>query len=281
MKKAFLATLAVALVLSACGGDAASSDPISRDSDGNAALAAASAAKLPDLARALIPIEAIDPPDEADLVVEECGIHPVFPCVTTYFVIENRPLDVRRELLRRQAEEAGWRIVSESDEPSVTINLERPAYHARYVLEADNALLCKSGARCLAGMMLAVATEPTPLPQPSASEREGWSVVKRAFVASANEVCDEMQARMRAPEAIASALADGVAALSALRPPPEEEREIERILTSLRRLARAAKALTDDKGEDALPAAVAVAEFAKRFNEASSRYGLDACARLG
>lgn len=90
-----------------------------------------------------------------------------------------------------------------------------------------------------------------------------------------------MQERMRDPAAIATALDEGVAELSALTPPSGEEREVELILRPLRNLARAAEALTDDKGEDALPAAVAVAEFAKRFNEAASRYGLASCARLG
>lgn len=66
-----------------------------------------------------------------------------------------------------------------------------------------------------------------------------------------------MQERMRDPAAIATALDEGLAELSALTPPSGEEREVELILRPLRNLALAAEALTDDKGEDALPAAVA------------------------
>jgi hypothetical protein len=45
----------------------------------------------------------------------------------------------------------------------------------------------------------------------------------------------------------------------------------------LRNLAKAARALADEEGEDALPAAVGVGLFGKRFIEAASRYGLDKC----
>jgi hypothetical protein len=86
---------------------------------------------------------------------------------------------------------------------------------------------------------------------------------------------------MGAPDDIAPALADGLEKLSALDPPRGEEKRVKRVLQPLRILVRAAQALTDDQGEDALPAAVAAGEFTKRFDKAASRYGLDVCARLG
>jgi hypothetical protein len=277
---AFLATaVAVVLLASACGNDEVAHSTTGRQPEAEAALGEASAAELPNLARALIPSAAVDPPEGDELAVEECGIYPVFPCVSTYFVTEDLTLEERLVLLRRQAEAAGWRLVSERRSPA-TIDLARAGYRARYVLEAD-ALFCQSAARCLAGTMLTVAGRPTPLPQPSLDDREGWTTEKRAFVAAASTVCTEMQERMRDPGAIANALDEGLAELSALTPPAGEEREVDLILRPLRHLARAAAALTDDKGEDALPAAVAVGEFARRFNEVAIRYGLAACAQLG
>ena len=88
-------------------------------------------------------------------------------------------------------------------------------------------------------------------------------------------------ARMSDQDAIPAALADGLAQLSALQAPSSEADEVDAILQPLRKLARAAAALSDKKGEDVLPAAVALGEFTKRFDEAASRYGLDGCAKLG
>ena len=236
---------------------------------------------LPDLARALIPSEALDQAKEDELTVEDCGIQPVFPCVRAYFVTEGLDLDARLALVRRQARSAGWRIVSEQRDPGVIVEVQRGVHFGSYVLEREGLLPCKETARCIAGTMLTVAAPPTPLPEPSDAERASWSAEKNAFVEGANAICAKMQRRMIEPEEVAPALSDGLKELSALKPPAGEEDEIHRILRPLRNLARAADALTDDKGEDALPAAVGVGLFARRFNEAASRYGLDTCAALG
>jgi hypothetical protein len=240
-----------------------------------------SSAELPDLARALIPPEALDQPVEDELAVEECGIQPVFPCVREYFVMEDIDLDERLALVRRQARSAGWRIVAERREHGVTVEIDRGEYGGTYMLEADDPLLCETAPRCLSGTMLTVYAPPTPLPAPSVAERDSWSAEKKAFVADANAVCAEMQTRMTDPDKISSALADGLEALSTLEPPSGEQKDVDAILRPLRKLVRGADALTDDEGEDVLPAAVAVGAFAKRFNEAASRYGLDACATVG
>lgn len=237
-------------------------------------------AELPDLARALIPPEAVDQPKEDTFTVEECGIQPVFPCVRAYFVIEGIDLDARLALVRRQARSAGWEVVSEGSDRSV-VEVRRDAYFASYLLERNGLLPCEAGSRCIAGTMLTVAAPPTPLPEPSEAERASWSAERNAFVEDANAICAEMQRRMTEPEEITSTLSDGLKELSALKAPAGEENEVDRILRPLRNLARAADALTDDKGEDALPAAVGVGLFARRFNEAASRYGLDTCATLG
>jgi hypothetical protein len=166
-----LAAAAVAALLSACGGDDLAHERTGREPAAKAALAEASPDELPDLARALIPSEAVDPPQGDELAVEQCGIYPVFPCVSTYFVTEGLAVEERLMLLRRQAEGAGWRVASARRDGPVTLELARAGYRARYVLEAD-ALLCQSAARCLTGTMLTVARRPTPLPEPSSSERD-------------------------------------------------------------------------------------------------------------
>jgi hypothetical protein len=78
--------------------------------------------------------------------------------------------------------------------------------------------------------------------------------------------------RTSRPQAFAETLGNGLEELAALDAPGLEEEQVETFLRPLRNLVRAARALTDDRGEDALPAAVAVAEFAKRFNRAAARY---------
>jgi hypothetical protein len=149
------------------------------------------------------------------------------------------------------------------------------------MLEEEDPLLCEATPRCLSGTMLTIAGPATALPAPSAAERSGWSAEKKGFIEEANAVCAEMQARMRDANDISAALIHGLKELSSLRAPAGEEKDVDRILKNLRDLARAADALTDDEGEDALPAAVGVGEFAKRFNSAASRYGLEVCATLG
>jgi hypothetical protein len=160
--------------------------------------------------------------------------------------------DQRLAIVRRQADAAGWDIISEQREGSATVKIERGAYQGTYMLESDDALLCASAPRCITGTMLTVLGPPAPLPTPSAAERQDWSAEKKGFVADANATCGQCR----------------------------KQKEVDPVLRPLRNLARAAEALSDDEGEDATPAAVAVGEFAKRFTRAASRYGLDTCATL-
>jgi hypothetical protein len=239
------------------------------------------ATDLPSLAGALIPREALDR-DEEELVVEECGIAPVFPCVRAYFVIEDLDLRQRVRLIRRNARAAGWSLRSERRDPSVTLEFEREPFRATYMVEQDDPLLCEAAARCLAGAMLTVVAPPTPLPAPTDAERALWSDEKKTFVHTANAVCKDMLTRAaERPSAFSEALASGLEELAALAPPASDATTVEHLLRPLRTLVKAARALSDGRGEDALPAAVAVAEFAKRFNRAAARYGLDQCAMVG
>jgi hypothetical protein len=238
-------------------------------------------ADLLDLARALIPDEA-DAGAEEELAIEECGIAPTFPCVRAYFVIEDLDLGARVALLRQTARSTGWRILSERRDASVTIEIGRKSAAATYMVEGDDPLFCNATSRCLAGTMLTVFGPPTPLPAPSETDQEAWSADKRAYVRDANAICSRMLAQAAMdPEALAGALSDGLVDLTALDAPAAEGDQVENVLRPLRNLVRAARALSDDRGEDALPAAVAVAEFAKRFNRAAARYGLQKCAEVG
>lgn len=256
------ACLVAALVLgaAACGG-------------GESSRPASSPTQLPDLARALIPAEALERPEETDLSVRECGLRPVYPCVRVYYVTEDIDLGERIALVRGLARSAGWRIVSERRDEGATVEIERGAYAGRYVLEPDE--------NPLTGTMLTVWGPAIPLPSPSAAQRRGWSAEKKAFVRDANGICAAMRDRLTDPDDIAPVLAEGLEELAALDQPGGDEQEVDTILGLLRQLAAAADALTDDQGEDALQAAVAAGELAKRFHAAASRYGLDACATLG
>jgi hypothetical protein len=241
------------------------------------------AAGLPDLARALIPKKA-EPVARDQFEVEECGIAPVFPCVRIYFVIEDLDLGTRVALIRQQARSAGWRILSERRDVGVTLKIRRESFAATYMVESgkSDSLLCNAAKLCLAGTMLTVYGPPTPLPAPSEAERAAWSASKRTYVRDANAVCMRMLAQAaRRPDAFPEALGSGLEDLTALEAPAGEEDQVEAFLRPLENLVRAARALSDDRGEDALPAAVAVAEFAKRFNRAAARYGLDRCATAG
>ena len=271
------------LATAGCGPSAAleTKEPPATNTAAAAVPAADVSAELPQLARGLIPEEAQAGAEE-ELDVEECGIAPVFPCVRTYFVIERVNLDKRLELLRAQARSAGWKIVSERRDGGVIVELARGSFRATYMVEEDvrgDPVLCEATALCLAGTMLSVAGPPAPLPGPSAGERARWSVEKTTFVREANAICTEMLADAgRQPEALVEAFGNGYTKLAALEPPVGEEDDVGRVLRPLRILVRAARALTDEEGEDALPAAVAVGEFARRFNRAAAQYGLQACA---
>jgi hypothetical protein len=240
-----------------------------------------SPSRLLELARGLIPPEARDGSEE-DLTVEECGIQPVFPCVREYFLTDGLTLRERVNIVRRQARSAGWRIVSVQRDYGATVKLKRGRYFADYMVEKGDPLLCQAAPSCVTGTMLTVVGPPKPLPAPSAEERASWSATKKAFIEDGNAICTRVEAHMKGPDDVVPAFNEGLKELSALRAPEGEEEQVSRVLRPLRNLVRAANALNDDDiGEDALPAAVAVGLFARRFNEAASRYGLETCAKLG
>jgi hypothetical protein len=153
-----------------------------------------------------------------------------------------------------------------------SVNLVRGEFQARYTVMAG-----LTGPRS-SFVQLQVYGPATPLPRPSAAERRAWSQAKRRYVSAANAVCARTLRRLTDPKDVARVLGDLSKQLSALKPPPGERDNVETFLRPLRYLVRSAEALAHEKDEGALPAAVGVGEFTKRFVKAASRYGLDACA---
>jgi hypothetical protein len=277
---------ALCLAIAGCGPSAApeTKEPPAAKSATTTVPTADLSAELPQVARGLIPQEAGASAEE-ELDVEQCGIAPVFPCVREYFVIERLNLNQRVELLRALARSEGWTIVSERRDGGVIIELARDSLRATYMVEEDvraDPIVCERTSLCLGGTMLSVGGPPVPLPGPSEVERARWTVEKATFVREADAICSEMLADAgRRPEALVEAFGNGHSKLAALDTPDGEEDDVERVLQPLRNLVRAARALTDEEGEDALPAAVAVGEFARLFNRAAAQYGLQACAAVG
>jgi hypothetical protein len=72
-------------------------------------------------------------------------------------------------------------------------------------------------------------------------------------------------------------LADTSRSLATLPPPKSEQEKVETFLRPLHDAVQAAQAADQAKGEDVLPAAVAIGQYATRFNRATARYGLDKC----
>jgi hypothetical protein len=226
------------------------------------------------MARDLIPDSALRSVAPGELKVEECGISPTFPCTTVFFAFdEGRGLETRLRSLRGLAESNGWRIDGvERFRTGAYLDLVQESFQARYTIGSSG--LSGPG---VSEVQLAVYGPATTLPRPSLAEREGWSNVKREYVRAANAVCARTLGRVSDPDDIAPVLAEAARELSALEPPPGEAAEVRSFLRPLRNLAKAARVLADEEGEDALPAAVGVGLFGKRFIEAASRYGLDRC----
>ena len=230
-------------------------------------------AALPRLARDLIPDSALRSLAPGELKVEECGISPTFPCTNAYFAVPGKSvLESQLRLLRALGQSGGWRVERiERFQSGAYLDLVRGHFHARYTLGEGLTPPGQSFAQ------LAVYGPATVLPQPTAAEKTGWSDEKRRYVREANALCARTLGRLSSPDQVAPTLALLAKQLAALDPPPGEEEEVRTFLRPLRILARSARALTDEKGEDVLPAVVGVGEFTKRFIEAASRYGLDRC----
>jgi hypothetical protein len=265
----------LAVALSGCGDDAPMSEP--RSQPPGAAPSATPAdvrAQLPRLTRDLIPDGAFRSVQPGALKVEECGITPTFPCTNVFFAFaEGRGVEARIRALRRIAESNDWRVGRiERFDSGAHVDLVRGDYQARYVIARG---LAPVGTSMVQVRVYGPANE---LPSPSAADRRGWSDAKRRYVRAANAVCARTLKRLVDPSDVAPVLAELEDGLTALRPPPGETAEVRRFLRLLRTLVRSAEALADAEGEDALPAAVGVGEFTKRFVEAASRYGLDECA---
>lgn len=259
--RAACAAALLALTLSGCGESA---DPAKKRDRPNVQAA------LPRLTRDLVPDSALRTLRPGDMRVRECGITPTFPCTSAFFAFPAGVAPLRRLAVRR-----GWRVHgTERFKTGMLVNLVRGEFQARYTVMAG-----LTGPRS-SFVQLQVYGPAVPLPRPSAAERRGWSKAKERYVSAANAVCARTLRRLTNPKDVAGVLADLSKQLSALKPPPGERDDVETFLRPLRYLARSAEALAHEKGEEALPAAVGVGEFTKRFVRAASRYGLDDCAVL-
>lgn len=224
------------------------------------------AQQLPGLARALVPVDARSSLDREDLRVKDCGLSPTYPCVSAFFVIRGT-FARRLAALRSQSRRAGWRIVrSRPVGTGMSLELQRGQFHARYLVERTERI---TG--------LDVYGPANVLTRPSAEERARWSSAKRRYISQADAVCARTIGRIRASKDLAPAVTKADSQLRGLHPPSGEQARVNSFLRPLHALVQAAKQLRQAKGEDALPAAVALGEYAKRFERAAARYGLIRC----
>jgi hypothetical protein len=268
----------LAFALTGCSSDRAASETSSAERANRPStshLAASDVqATLPRLTRDLIPDSAFRSVRPGEMKVAECGITPTFPCTNVFFAFaEGRGLDGRIRSLRALAERNAWRVEEiERFDSGAYVNLIRREFHARYTLATG---LAPPGTSMVQVQVYGPANQ---LDRPPAAERQRWNEAKRRYVRDANAVCSRTLRRLTNPEHVVPVLTELADRLSALEPPPGEEEQVQSFLRPLRTLVRAAEALGDDEGEDALPALVGVGEFTKRFVEAASRYGVDKCA---
>jgi hypothetical protein len=229
-------------------------------------------ADLPALMRALVPAGERATLSADELTVNECGISPTFPCVNAFFsVAKGRPFAVRLRRLRALAVGNGWQVVRVKREQNATyLELVHGDVHARYTLS-------RLGGPGDSIVEVSVVGPQTLLPTPSAAEMAAWSPEKQKYVKDANRVCAREFARLGNPKKFARVLADTSRSLAALPPPEGVQEKVETFLRPLRNAVQAAQAADRAKGEDVLPAAVAIGQYATRFDKATARYGLDKC----
>jgi hypothetical protein len=232
--------------------------------------------QLPEALAELIPAGADPSLGPDDRVVRECGITPTFSCVHTSFSIPGHDgISEQIRLLRATVTRRGWRVEGvRRYGAGAVVDVARAAYHARYTVSAE---LTRGGP---AFVQLVVYGSEVELPAPSAAARAHWSEEKRRFVEAAEAVCMEAFARAKGHDDLAPSLARALERLRAIEPPRGDEDRVAAIVRLLSRLTAATRVLTDENGENALPAAVAAGKLAKRFNRAASRYGLQHC-RVG
>lgn len=229
-------------------------------------------ADLPALMRGLVPPGERATLSVDELKVNECGISPTFPCMNAFFsVAKGRPLDVRLRRLRALAVGNRWQVERVKREKNATyLELVRGDVHARYTLS-------RLGGPGDSIVEVSVVGPQTLLPTPSPAERAVWSTEKQKYVKNANRVCVRGFARLGNPRKFARVLADTSRSLATLSPPKREQEKVETFLRPLHDAVQAAQAADQAKGEDVLPAAVAIGQYATRFNKATARYGLDKC----
>jgi hypothetical protein len=275
--KAVFITACTVLVLSGCGppkpprpGAAAAPAP-GATAAAPPARSATSREQLPDLARGLVPAAAQGSLAAEDLRVQTCGISPTFPCIDTFFSFaKTASLPARLSLVKALAKSNGWTVQRvQRFATGAHLDLVLDDVHARYTL-----------GRGLAGsiIQLQVFGPQNALPAPSAAERAGWGIEKQRFIRQAEAICMRFLGSNPNPDDFNRALTKAVRSFEGLPPPSGEERDVQKFLRPLERMRLAAEALAAAKGEDALPASVALGESAKQFNQAASRYGLERCA---
>jgi hypothetical protein len=229
-------------------------------------------ADLPALMRGLVPRSERASLTANELRVHDCGIAPTFPCMSAFFsVADGLPVAVRLHRLRAQALSQGWRVERVRRQPNgIYIELVRGRVHARYALP-------RLGGPGDSIVEVNVAGRPTALPTPSPAERAAWSPDKRRYVRAVNAICSREFSHVSDPHQLSAALTQASRSVTALPPPPGERAEVATFLQPLRLMAQAAQASDRAKGEDVLPAVLAVAKYTIRFNKAATRYGLTAC----
>jgi hypothetical protein len=263
----------VALAAAACSDDRTAS----RTSDGRPSTATANQRPSRDLAvlaRELVPRSAATlAPSE--LEVRECGIAPTFPCVEALLKLHGRRRGIGHQVqsLRALAASRGWHLEGiKVTAGGRTINLVRGRLHARYQLARG-----LTGADLIATLTL--VGPPHVTPPPSAAAKARWTDAKRRFVTAANAVCAQTIGRRAVePEELPDFVREAEQGFAMLKAPPGDERAVAAIKRALDQLNGAVHALAAARGEEGLPAAVAVGEYAKRFDKAARRYGLDRCA---
>ena len=270
------------LGLTGCGSDGTHSSneptpatPVAAPSpkaDAHLAGAPNAPAHLPALLRGLVPPSERASLTDEELKVHECGISPTFPCLNAFFSApRGEPFRVRLHRLRMLALGKGWRVERvRRGQQSTYLELARGDVHARYTLS-------RLGGPADSIVELNIAGPPTVLPAPSAADKAAWGPEKRRYVSDANAVCARELSHLDSPRQLPAALARTSRSLGALSLPAGERQEIAAFLRPLRLMAKTAQAADRAEGEDALPAVVALARYATRFNKAASRYGLGKC----
>jgi hypothetical protein len=266
-------TAAIVLLLAASGpARAAEATRAATPQGGRAAAPGKQAGQMGALARALIPARARASVSSTELAVRSCGIAPTYPCISTFFTLPSPTgVEALRALLRAQAVRNGWRVVRlAAFGTGLALELTRGPFHARYVLERQS-----GPASAIIGLDLYGPADPPA--GPSASERRRWSADKRRYIGRADSICAHTVGHISHASDLASAVASALTQLQALRPPHGESSRVQAILRPLRNLAAAIRAANQANEEDAAAAAIATAEYAKRFDKAAARYGLTRC----